>query len=408
MLMKIGSINSIYIKTKTGEFKKYFIQGIKGIILAACIICCFIVAENFELHNKEAAVSSYVPGKRIDIDILNPDIVADILNKNPNRSADHEKALSDKNLEVPKTDITEIIIEETVVTEIKEEYEKILPADPNSTVTEPSDQVVDQPTIPNKDPEPVMPFTYTGALPMDYCVGSEAAIDNISLFWMGKQVQLEDCEVGTIDTSEPGAKILTITYNGEQLGIPYGVMEYTVVLNGNGGTVSENLISLWNYKMDTDNIDIPLRLGKEFTGWYSDPECTVPFEEVRQGEYQTVAYAGWKDFDHFISDDAGNLTAFVGDPSVFAAGILRVPVHESCVGISETAFSALGSGSGIVDAYIPANILYIAPHAFDMLTELMYIEVAADNPNYCSIGGEIYTKDGSELIASPKGWEMFW
>lgn len=52
----------------------------------------------------------------------------------------------------------------------------------------------------------------------------------------------------------------------------------------------------------------------------------------------------------------------------------------------------------VEEIYIPANITYIAPEAFENLTNLIYIEVAPNNPVYYSVNGELYMKDGDHLV----------
>ena len=52
----------------------------------------------------------------------------------------------------------------------------------------------------------------------------------------------------------------------------------------------------------------------------------------------------------------------------------------------------------MIEVYIPSNITYIAPGAFDHLHLLMFIEVAEDNPAYYSEDGILYAADG-EIIA---------
>lgn len=44
------------------------------------------------------------------------------------------------------------------------------------------------------------------------------------------------------------------------------------------------------------------------------------------------------------------------------------------------------------EIYIPANITWIEPGALEKLENLMYIEVAPDNPAYQSIDGVLYSK----------------
>ena len=52
---------------------------------------------------------------------------------------------------------------------------------------------------------------------------------------------------------------------------------------------------------------------------------------------------------------------------------------------------------------IPASVTEIGYNAFAGCTKLKEIRVAADNPNYSSIDGVLYNKDGTELICCPEG-----
>lgn len=79
-------------------------------------------------------------------------------------------------------------------------------------------------------------------------------------------------------------------------------------------------------------------------------------------------------------------------------GIFALPSDAACTGIDA---GALSSVAGLItEVYIPANITYIGPGAFDGLTNLMYIEATPGNPNYYSEGGILYTSAG-ELVAAP-------
>ena len=52
---------------------------------------------------------------------------------------------------------------------------------------------------------------------------------------------------------------------------------------------------------------------------------------------------------------------------------------------------------------IPASVETIGNHVVDHCFKLVYITVAANNPNFKSIGGVVYSKDGSTLILCPPG-----
>lgn len=58
--------------------------------------------------------------------------------------------------------------------------------------------------------------------------------------------------------------------------------------------------------------------------------------------------------------------------------------------------------SAIKEIYIPASVTDIYPSAFIKCSSLTAINVAPDNPNYKSIDGVLYSKDGTKLIWCPK------
>ncbi|MGN1377544.1 MAG: hypothetical protein ACI4V6_04250 [Dorea sp.] len=101
----------------------------------------------------------------------------------------------------------------------------------------------------------------------------------------------------------------------------------------------------------------------------------------------------------FLIDADGYITGYTDAVSV-ADGVLVIPSDERCTGIRRSALEGLESM--IFEIYIPENITEIEAESFEHLHELMYIEVAADNPVYISEYGVLYMKNG-ELIAFPRG-----
>ena len=191
---------------------------------------------------------------------------------------------------------------------------------------------------------------------------------------------------GTTDT--PGAAVIPETL--------------TIHLNGNGG---EPALSTMTESMDAVSAEgwsVPFRLGKVFDGWYLDAGCTVPFTGVNPEDYAGTdtavleVYAGWRELDGFVCNDAGYIISCAGGSVI--DGIFALPSDAACTGIEA---GALSSVAGLItEVYIPANITYIGPCAFDVLGSLMYIEVAQGNPNYYSAGGVLYTMSG-EVVAAP-------
>lgn len=80
-------------------------------------------------------------------------------------------------------------------------------------------------------------------------------------------------------------------------------------------------------------------------------------------------------------------------------GMLVFPADARCTGIGAGALEKITEA---VEAYIPANIISIAPGVLDHIGNLMYIEVSPDNPVYESRDGVLYTKSG-ELVSYPSG-----
>lgn len=107
----------------------------------------------------------------------------------------------------------------------------------------------------------------------------------------------------------------------------------------------------------------------------------------------------WERFPGFLADDKGRITGFT-DPSKFMKDNLVVlPVQRACTGIEKGAFK--GIEPEIFEIYIPANITYIAPGAFDVLPNLYYIEAAGENSVFYSKDGVLYYKNG-KVAAYPE------
>ena len=151
---------------------------------------------------------------------------------------------------------------------------------------------------------------------------------------------------------------------------------------------------------DEDVEDLPAMLTVSAHG-YMDGACTIPFEGGSVSGLEELAlYAGWKEFPGFLCDDSGYIIGCTGGPDAVTDGILLIPDSADCVGIAAGAFDGLGGEA--FETYIPGNITYIAPGAFDNLWSLMHIEVSVDNPVYYSAGGTVYDRNGEE-VAYPVG-----
>lgn len=101
----------------------------------------------------------------------------------------------------------------------------------------------------------------------------------------------------------------------------------------------------------------------------------------------------------FLIDMEGYITGYT-DRLEIEDGLIVFPIDESCIGVR--AESLYGLDDQVMEIYIPENIIDIESGAFDHLTNLIYIEVAAENPVYMSDSGVLYTREG-EVVACPRG-----
>lgn len=214
------------------------------------------------------------------------------------------------------------------------------------------------------------------------------------------EAMVPDVTTPTEDITTPGATDTPGTTDTPGAAVVPEIL--TIHLNGNGG---EPALSTMTESMDAISAEgwsVPFRPGKVFDGWYLDAGCTVPFTGVNPENYSGAdtavleVYAGWRELDGFVCNDAGHIISCAGGSVI--DGIFALPSDAACTGIEA---GALSSVAGLItEVYIPANITYIGPGAFDGLTNLMYIEATPGNPNYYSAGGVLYTMSG-EVVAAP-------
>ena len=201
-----------------------------------------------------------------------------------------------------------------------------------------------------------------------------------------------------VPATEPSQVAETVAAVGEatpeQEAVP---LQLTVHLHGNGGAPSVSTITVSADAVSPEGWSIPTRLGKVFDGWYLDEGCTVPFTGVEDESSILEVYAGWREFEGFVSNDMGHIISCTA-AGIITDGILSLPSDAACTGIETGALSAVAGQ--ITEIYIPANISHIGAGAFEELPNLMYIEAAAGNPNYYSVGGVLYTSSG-EIAACP-------
>ena len=85
------------------------------------------------------------------------------------------------------------------------------------------------------------------------------------------------------------------------------------------------------------------------------------FEGVEEGTDVLELYAGWRELEGFVSDDAGHILSCTSDLAI-VDGILVLPSNSACTGIEAGALADVADQ--VVEIYIPANIRYISPGSF--------------------------------------------
>ena len=135
--------------------------------------------------------------------------------------------------------------------------------------------------------------------------------------------------------------------------------------------------------------DIPVNIPTDIS---TDTPTDIPTEVPTEEPEATV-----KVIKGFTVNESGCITGYQ-DPLVARSGILSLPEDEFCTSVGSRVFAGLEDIC--TEIYIPANITSIEPDAFMELSNVFYVEVAPDNPNYYSECGILYNTDG-ELVYYP-------
>ena len=277
----------------------------------------------------------------------------------PENSAQVFPVMAGEDVFVDKGNVLkERVLDPFVKTEIK--------ADRIETALLPDSMIVESMKIDGKE------NTMNGFYDMDADAAVNAAVDTVT-------VSSENAGVGEMEsptTEETGTPIL-----------------WEVTCYGNGGFPAAASYSFDADSFAGDELSVPVYEGKIFTGWYEDEACTIPFDRAEGEKRKLTLYAGWKTETYMLSDRGYLIDC---GPELVTDGLLLLPSDGSCTGVEAHAFDKLAQM--VEEIYIPANITYIAPEAFENLTNLIYIEVAPNNPVYYSVNGELYMKDGDHLV----------
>ena len=98
-----------------------------------------------------------------------------------------------------------------------------------------------------------------------------------------------------------------------------------------------------------------------------------------------------------IEDGVPNISHYAFD---CCSSLTDVVIPNSVLSIDEYAFS---SCSSLTSINLPASVKTFSPLAFTGCTNLTAINFASDNPEYKTINGNVYSKDGSTFVRLPQG-----
>lgn len=101
---------------------------------------------------------------------------------------------------------------------------------------------------------------------------------------------------------------------------------------------------------------------------------------------------------NFAVNQAGIIEKCIDPYAASVDDTIILPTDKRCTGIGIEAFTDIIEVSEVMEVYIPANIIYIEPEAFGGLNSLVYIEVAEENPEYRSVEGVLYDREGNVVV----------
>ena len=143
-----------------------------------------------------------------------------------------------------------------------------------------------------------------------------------------------------------------------------------------------------------------------FSGCSGLKNVTIPASVTNIATTAFSSCSGLKSFvvadgNPSYRSDTGLLLAKDGTTLVAVpCGLANVTIPDGVTDIGNNVFSGY---SGLISVEIPASVTNIATTAFSNCNGLESVVVADDNPFYCSDAGLLLTKDGTTLVAVPRG-----
>lgn len=154
------------------------------------------------------------------------------------------------------------------------------------------------------------------------------------------------------------------------------------------------------YNLDKENKTASVtRGGGKYTG-----DVSIPASVDYEGDNYEV-----KSIDRMTFYGCSNLTSIkipgsvtsIGNNALFGcSSLISVEIPESVINIGSGAFSHC---SGLNSINIPSSVTSIGTLAFGSCSSLKAIDVHSGNPAFTSVGGVLYDKGITKLVACPGG-----
>lgn len=168
-----------------------------------------------------------------------------------------------------------------------------------------------------------------------------------------------------------------------------------ITLDANGGDVSPSTI-IFDYGAECGELPIPTRLNYAFTGWYND--CGKEVVETNNIIQTQTFHAQWIKCEYMVDNGAATLTKWhENDTDAHVPSKLD---GYSVVGIGNGAFNDCRN---LITINIPVSITNIEINTFLNSPNFRAFYVSPSNSYYKAEGGLLLTKDGTTLLAVPKG-----
>ena len=173
------------------------------------------------------------------------------------------------------------------------------------------------------------------------------------------------------------------------------------------GINNENNPSGYN-SGETLSLDFPTKEGYMFAGWYTDSACTNEIEIINGIEGDLTLYAKWVPYDDILIFYDGIDNSSVEISPDYAVKTVIIPSLHNDLPVTKIMATFRGEYECIETVIIPDSVAFINPVAFvsssldeDVNISLECISVDSNNPNFKSVDGVLYSKDGKTLIQYP-------